>query len=480
MELLLSGLAFGLILSTLAVVLLYRALHDVRRQLEAVQQQQADSLKQLEQVNKLEQAQKTQLQDSITQLQTIQAQLTDTQDYLSSIINSMPSILVGVTHEGIIKHWNASATLNTSRLPSDALGKSISELDSVLAVSIEDVQHCIRSGETQRTRKMITLDGQKHYRDITLYPLRASRSNGEQEAMIRIDDVSDQVHIESTLLQNSKLVALGEMSMNLVHELNNPVSAILQSSQLLRRRLAPEPNHINTPTQNPARVQEQTTTPATQPIQYDDLKKLLNHLDQAGIRSHQLIQNLLRFARSEPYEMKPININQLLEVSVGICQLTALNAKLQLEPCVDSLCEAGPEVLGNEAELQQVVVNLVQNALQAIQETSPTNNEHQGLVTLSTVIEQDQVVIRIHDNGPGIAPQHLDKIFTPFFTTKPSGKGTGLGLSICQQIITKHHKGLIEVSSDAEHGTTFSIRLPRHPSKNANPKSVQSTQVDYA
>jgi len=465
MELLFSVIVLLIaLIPTLFALRFYRALLVSRQDFHSLQLQQADFEKQLKHVHQLEHAQKAQLKDSIAQLQSIQGQLTETQDYLTSIINSMPSILVGVTGNGVITHWNASATVNTQRLPADVLGKHLEELADLLTVTTAQVQHCIHTGKTQRTRQTITEGGEKRYRDITLYPLQASKSNGQQEAIIRIDDVSEQVHMESTLLQNSKLVALGEMSMNLVHELNNPVSAVLQNAQMLRRRIE--------------------TLIAQQPEVGDsrrpELMKLLAHLDEAGMRSHHLIQNLLRFARSEPYESRPVNVNQLLKSSIDICELNEPNAHVG-----SHLTPADPCVQGNESELQQVLVNLIQNAFQAVQQAHPqfgsepakTTNGATGVVTVSSDIQLDQVVIEVKDNGPGIPQQHLDKIFTPFFTTKPSGKGTGLGLSISHQIITKHHQGRLAVSSTPGQGTCFTITLPLLADTQ---KSVKSPQVDYA
>jgi two-component system NtrC family sensor kinase len=226
---------------------------------------------------------------------------------------------------------------------------------------------------------------------------------------------------QEQLLHSEKMAAVGQLISGVAHELNNPLTAILGYSQLLTSSAQVGP----------------------QGLEYSE------KLYKQAQRTHRIVQNLLSFARQHKPERIPVRINQVLEDTLALrdYDLRMSNIKLHLD-----LAEDLPLAAADPHQLQQVFLNLVNNAVDAILEASAT-----GELWVRTAKEADKFVIEFVDSGPGV--KDPSKVFDPFYTTKPVGKGTGLGLSICYGIITEHG-GQIRVSNLPPRGACFSIELP--------------------
>lgn len=224
------------------------------------------------------------------------------------------------------------------------------------------------------------------------------------------------------LIQSEKLAAFGQLGAGVAHEVKNPLAGILACAQFSLRKADPEtPVHRN-----------------------------LTLIVKETKRCKSIVDNLLRFARQEKAVLEPMDINRAAEDAMEIVnhQLELHKVKLKRD-----LGDDLPTIRGNANQLQQVLMNLMMNAQQAMGELG-------GTVTLVTAIADDGgVEIRVADDGPGIPHDHLKKLFEPFFTTKPSGTGTGLGLSVSYGIVQDHH-GTITVESSPGAGATFVIRIP--------------------
>ena len=227
---------------------------------------------------------------------------------------------------------------------------------------------------------------------------------------------------QAALVQSEKMAAFGQLGAGIAHEVKNPLAGILGYAQLALRKLE---------NGNP-------------------LQKNLLIIEKETKRCKTIIDNLLKFARQEKTVHEPMEVNRIVQDSMVIMdhQLGINQVKLE-----KSLSEGLPSVLGNANQLQQVLMNLMINAQQAM-EGKP------GKVSISTQLsDSGPVEIRVADNGPGMTEEVRAKIFEPFFTTKPAGKGTGLGLSVTYGII-KDHRGEIRVESEPGKGATFIITLP--------------------
>jgi signal transduction histidine kinase len=227
---------------------------------------------------------------------------------------------------------------------------------------------------------------------------------------------------QAQLSHTEKLSAVGEFVAGVAHELNNPLTALIGYAELL---------------------QMSTVT--------DDDRSSLQRISSSAERCHKIVQSLLSFARQHPPERKLASVNALVEavIEILIYELRTNNIKVEKE-----LSAHLPRLLLDPHQIQQVFLNIVNNARQAIEA-----HRQRGAIRITTSVVEQRVRITFQDDGPGISEENLAKIFNPFFTTKPVGKGTGLGLSLSYGII-QEHGGSITAASKLGHGTTFIIELP--------------------
>ena len=227
---------------------------------------------------------------------------------------------------------------------------------------------------------------------------------------------------QEQLVQSEKMAAFGQLGAGIAHEVKNPLAGILGYAQLSLRRVEQE-------------------TP---------IYKNLLVIEKETKRCSKIIESLLKFARQEKYDAELVNLNQVVEDAVAIVDHQLGINQILLEK---ELAEGLPPFLGNANQIQQVLMNLMINAQQAMEGTP-------GVVRLSSRLPSPETIeLRVSDNGPGMSEEVKGRLFEPFFTTKSAGKGTGLGLSVSYGII-KEHRGAIQIESAPGQGATFIITLP--------------------
>ena len=224
------------------------------------------------------------------------------------------------------------------------------------------------------------------------------------------------------LLQTEKLSALGEFISGITHELNSPLTIMIGYAEMLGDSVA-------------------------DPTQRADIQGIA----EAARRCHKIVQNLLSFARQHPVERSLLDLNALLTGSVGFLYHELRTGNIDVQQDLDP---ALPRVLADPHQLQQVLLNLINNARQAIGDA-----RGRGRIRLATSAHGDRVRIEVSDDGPGMSPEVLARVFDPFFTTKPVGKGTGLGLSVSFGIV-REHGGEITARGAPGQGAVFTIELP--------------------
>ncbi len=237
-----------------------------------------------------------------------------------------------------------------------------------------------------------------------------------------IQDITQRKQTEKHLQETNRLVSIGELAAGVAHEINNPLTSILGFSQLLLSESLPEP--VN-----------------------EDLQKIC----YSAQRASKIVQNLLSFARKREPERRLIDLVPVLERALDLKSYDFRSSNINL---ICQLDEGLPPTLADEYQIIQVLINILSNAEQAIQEANVA-----GQLLIRASQTNNRIRISISDNGPGIPPENLSKVFQPFFTTKPVGSGTGLGLSTCYGII-RQHDGDLWVESSLGEGTTFHIQLP--------------------
>ena len=263
---------------------------------------------------------------------------------------------------------------------------------------------------------------------------------------------------QKQLVQSEKMASLGIISAGVAHEINNPIGFVLSnvvtlgenvaSFNSLCTRLKGVFEAANDDDQLRASVSELATFYAEEDFDFvvEDGEGLITETTDGIVRVRDIVAGLKSFARVDTDEKTVANINECIESTLKILDSQTKYA-CDVKCCFAEL----PEIMCFPGKLNQVFMNLIVNAVHAVEED--------GVICVSTTQESDSVTITVPDNGKGIAPEHLEDLFTPFFTTKPVGEGTGLGLSISHGII-EEHGGTISVDSTVGEGTTFTVTLP--------------------
>ncbi len=236
-------------------------------------------------------------------------------------------------------------------------------------------------------------------------------------------DVTDLKRLEEQLIQAEKLAAMGQMLAGVAHELNNPLTAILGVTELLREREGAD----------------------------ESTKRQLELMHRQARRAARIVQNLLEFSRPASPQKKSLDVNGLVERTLQLHEHSLRRNNIEVDFRQQSDL---PGVIGDANQLIQVFLNLVTNAEQAIREVRDT-----GRIQIRLGQKDGRLTVTVQDDGVGIRPEALPRIFDPFYTTKRPGGGTGLGLSICMSII-REHGGHIEAESLPAGGTAFTVHLP--------------------
>jgi two-component system NtrC family sensor kinase len=235
-------------------------------------------------------------------------------------------------------------------------------------------------------------------------------------------DVTDSAILRSKLMHAEKMAAVGQLVSGVAHEVNNPLTAILGFTDLLM--------------ENPELPESARR----------DLRVIL----QEAQRTKQIVQNLLSFARQMPPQRQLVQLNSILQRTVHLRSYDFISHGIQV---VERLDESLPAVVGDSHQLQQVFLNILNNAYDAVRETA-----RPARIEIRSASASPFVEISFRDNGMGIADP--ERIFDPFFTTKDVGKGTGLGLSICYGIVREHGGEIVCQNNLDSEGATFVVRLP--------------------
>ncbi len=271
---------------------------------------------------------------------------------------------------------------------------------------------------------------------VTGYPISASERGS---LVLLFEDQTERRRLQDQLIQSEKMSAIGQLIAGVAHDLNNPLTSVVGFADFLA---------------------ETEDTPAK-------LREPLRVIQQEAERAANIVRNLLSFARKQEHRRGSTAVRPLLNATLGLLhnQLMTnhVEARLEVEPDL-------PELDIDANQIQQVFVNLINNAAQAIASAG-----RPGAILIRARKWIDGVAVDVIDDGPGISPELAAKVFEPFFTTKPEGQGTGLGLSISQGIV-KEHGGRIALTSAENAGATFTVELPRRsrPAPAPLPEAVQA------
>lgn len=257
--------------------------------------------------------------------------------------------------------------------------------------------------------------------------------DARRDLQSRVEERTSQLRAaQGKLIQSDRLASLGQLAGVVAHEINNPLSAVLNLSVLMERLMRGG---------------------GVPPGREEEFRRYLNQVSTETARAARIVQDLLAFSRRARPQRVPTELNAVVERTLAVVRhkldLTRTRLDLELAPGL-------PPVECDPGQVEQVVLNLVMNAAEAMPKGGAVR------VRTSHDAEGDALVLEVSDSGAGIAPEHLQRIFEPFFTTKEAGKGVGLGLAVVYGIVDAH-RGSVDVRSEPGRGTTFRVTLPLHP-----------------
>ena len=393
----------------------------------------------------------------ITERKQNEEELHRLRNYLSNIIDSMPSSLIGVDSEGCVTQWNRTVAQATGVTADMAHGKTISDMLPWMAKDMKRISESIRTRQViQDQKRPRSQKDQTCYENVTIYPLV---SNGVEGAVIRIDDVTEKVKMEESLIQNEKMLSLGGLAAGMAHEINNPLAGIIQNADVLSNRITSQTMPANIKAAESINTSMETICGF---MEIRQIPRIVESIKESGLRVRDIVSNMLNFARKSDSSFSTHDPVGLMD---KILELAATDYNLKKEFNFKSIeikkeyDDYLPMVACEGSKIQQVILNLLNNGAHAMFEQK-TEITPRFVLRLINEKSTNMLRMEIEDNGPGMDEVTCKKIFEPFFTTKPVGVGTGLGLSVSYFIITENHGGTMDVISEPGKGTNFIIRLP--------------------
>src|SRR5690606_38070608 len=277
--------------------------------------------------------------------------------------------------------------------------------------------------------------------------LREEKEKSEQKSFELEKAFKELRDTQSQLIHAEKMASLGQLTAGIAHEIQNPLNFVNNFAELSQEMVD--------------EVQDAKTDQEKKEIS-EELKNNLAKIHEHGKRAERIVKSMLMHSRTQTAEKTAADINKLAEDAMNLAY-TGIRAKDNNFGCevIVEKDESLPEIKIVQQDISRVLLNIFNNAFYAVNQLRKTStNDYKPKVKLKTEYISNKVVIRVSDNGGGIPDEVVDKIFQPFFTTKPTGEGTGLGLSLSYDIITKGHYGSLKVNVNKGVGSEFIIELP--------------------
>ncbi len=419
----------------------------------------------LDVIQKMEQVY-TQLIDDEVELEKKNAELQLQQGFIASVLASMSDVLLVCDRAGCIEQVNAALCELVGREPEDLLGQPLALLLAD-AASQQRARQAMQGAGAGAVLELNLQDrhGQPVSVDASCTPrlgarrqhlgtVWVGRPTGElKRAYQELQAAHDALkRAQRQLVHSEKMASLGQLVAGVAHELNNPISFVLGNTHALRKyceRLQSYLAALQAP-HSPAQLQEMRSRLRIEHL-LRDLPTLIEGTIEGAQRTADIVQGLKRFSAMDRQERMPLDLAEVIERAI----LWVHKGQAQA-PRIDWTRPAEPlRVLGSDGPLQQVLMNLLQNACDAVAQQP----KERRWVRLEAESGPTAVWVRVFDGGAGIAPEHLSRIFDPFFTTKLVGQGTGLGLSISYGIV-QEHGGQLSARNSAAEGAVFELSLP--------------------
>ncbi len=352
--------------------------------------------------------------------------------FTEAIIDSLPLSLYAVDRDYSIVAWNRNRELGGQGIPRDkVLGRNIFDVLTKQKRELleQEFARAFVTGKIERIeQETASADGTTKHWLVSKIPMRADDDEQVSHVITVGEEITARVEANRAVARTEKLAAVGRLAAGVVHEINNPLATISACAEALESRVR-EGAFDSSPEAN-------------------DLREYLELIRTEAFRCKTITNGLLDFSRTRAGQHAPVDVANVISATARLLAHQRRGQKIAIETSAPDDLQL---VSGDEGQLQQAVIALATNAIDAM----PAG----GVLTLAARNERANVLIEVRDTGVGIAREHLAKIFDPFFTTKEVGRGTGLGLAVCYGIVAEHG-GHMDVQSIVGAGTTFTLRLP--------------------
>ena len=377
----------------------------------------------------------------LSQRKQMERELKEAHDFLNKLVMSSPDAIIATDMKGDIIIWNKAAEETLGYEAEEVIGKmNIKQIyPEGMAKQVMKMMRTPEYGEPGRLKSYpivhVRRDGKIVEGNLSAAIIYDARGNEMGQVGIFID-LKERLEMEAKLrntqeqlLQSEKLAAMGRLTSQIAHELNNPLYGIMNTLELLKTEVSPQSKR----------------------------RKILDMALSETVRLAELLRKMLSFSKPDEEQKQPVDVNVVLDEILLLVRKQLHENSIKISTSFE---EDLAKVYASKNQLRQVFLNMISNARDAMPEG--------GTLTIKTKSNRDNIYIELLDTGVGIREEHTNKIFDAFFTTKEGVKGVGLGLSVCYGFI-KEHGGDIKVSSKRSEGTAFTIILPKHIEKVANP-----------
>ena len=394
----------------------------------------------------------------ITERKQAERRLEASEEKFRSIVESSPTAMYFYRLEPdgrlVLTGLNPAAHAAMGFPSGQLVGKTLEEIfPRLVGTSIPDLYRRVAAGESGVQSYQAPSQDERGtaYHDVHVF------RTGPAAIVVDVLDITERMRLQEMMIQSEKMASVGGLAAGMAHEINNPLSSILQGAQVSLMQFRPD-----TPANVAAAVECGCTVEAVRCyLEKRRVIKFLEGIQEAGKRAAQIVSSMLDFSRKSESRRAMASVNDILDKSVELAS-TDYDLKKKYDfrhiAIVRDYAEDLPEVFCTRTEIEQVLLNLLKNAAQAMAGRACGGDGPS--IALRTRRVDGRVRIEVEDNGPGMPDAVRRRIFEPFFTTKEPGQGTGLGLSVSYFIITANHGGSISVESEPGKGARFVIDLP--------------------
>lgn len=395
----------------------------------------------------------------ISRLKAADQALQESEERFRMAFHTSPdSINLNRVSDGMYIDINQGFTDLTGYTRQDVMGKT--SLEIKIWYDIEDrnrlVAGLMKTGHVKNLEaRFVKKNGDIN---IGLMSARILRIRDEEVILSITRDISDLKRAQAVMIQSEKMLSIGGLAAGMAHEINNPLAGMIQSAEMMDRRLSDTALPANISAANEMGLEMDAVKGY---MEKRNILKMCYAIKETGSRIARLVENMLSFARKSEGRSPSCSISEILDKTIDLAgtdfdlkrkyDFKKIAIKREYEKDL-------PFIPCEETKLQQVFLNILHNGTQAMQDASTPNPGFRLKIRVDR--QAEMICIEIEDNGPGMEKEIKKRIFDPFFTTKPAGVGTGLGLSVSYFIITEDHGGTLEVVSEPGKGASFIVRLP--------------------